>query len=324
MTVLHLSEADVERLLDMPTTIDVVEEAFRQLAAGNAHNVPRQRAHAKGIVLHSMSAAADYLGLVGWKQYPTTSSGAKFHVGLYEQATGSLVALIEADRLGQMRTGAVTGIAAKALATSDASQVGVFGSGWQAESQLQAIVATCPITRALVYSRDPGRRQAFAEKMTRVLGIEVIAVEEPRRAVQSVPIVITATTSRVPVFDGNWLNPGTLVCAIGSNWKQKAEVDVTTVRRAAAIVCDSVECCQHEAGDFNDAIEAGEFSWVTAHNLYDILADNTSVRKSPDEVFLFKSVGMAIEDVAVGGQLVQAGTARECWLVAFNVTRSER
>ncbi len=240
MPVLHLTEADVEQLLDMRTTIEVVEEAFRQLAAGQAHNVPRQRARGKGIVLHSMSAAADYLGLVGWKQYTTTSSGAKFHVGLYEQSSGSLVALIEADRLGQMRTGAVTGVAARLLANADADAVGLFGSGWQAESQLAAVAATCPIKRAYVYSRDADHRSAFAEKMTTRLEIEVIAVDEPRRAVESLPIVITATTSRAPVFDGEWLSVGTLVCTVGSNWKQKAEIDATTVRRSALVVCDSV------------------------------------------------------------------------------------
>ncbi|MBC8354051.1 MAG: ornithine cyclodeaminase family protein [Planctomycetes bacterium] len=305
MSVLHLCEADVERLLDMPTTIGVVEESFRQLAAGKAHNVPRHRAHAKGIVLHSMNAAADYLGLVGWKQYTTTSSCAKFHVGLYEQSTGSLVALLEADRLGQMRTGAVTGIAAKVLANPDAEQVGVFGSGWQAESQLEAVATTCPVKRAIVFSRNADRRREFAEKMSERLSLEIEAVDEPRRAVETLPIVITATTSRVPVFRGEWLSSGTLVCAIGSNWKQKAEIDLTSVRRAGLVVCDSVESCEHEAGDFNDAIEAGVFSWESARNLSDVLVGNAPGRKSPDDIILFKSVGMAIEDVALGARLVE-------------------
>jgi len=310
MPVLHLCEADVEQLLDMPTTIDVVEQAFRQLAAGHAHNVPRHRARGKGVVLHSMSAAADYLSLVGWKQYTTTSSGAKFHVGLYEQSTGNLVALIEADRMGQMRTGAVTGIAARLLANPDASEIGLFGSGWQAESQLAAVATTCPIRRAFVHSRNANRCSSFAAKMAEQLGIEVISVADPRRAVESLPIVITATTSRVPVFDGQWLSDGALVCAVGSNWKQKAEIDATTVRRAANVVCDSVECCQHEAGDFNDAIGAGDFLWESACELSEVLVGNTVGRRSPDEIILFKSVGMAIEDVAVGAKLIELARQR--------------
>ncbi|MEO8497339.1 MAG: ornithine cyclodeaminase family protein [Planctomycetota bacterium] len=310
MSVLHLREADVAQLLDMSTTIEVVEEAFRQLAAGHAHNVPRQRARGKGIVLHSMSAAADYLGLVGWKQYTTTSSGAKFLVGLYEQSAGNLVALIEADRLGQMRTGAVTGIAARWLANPDADQVGLFGSGWQAESQLEAVATTCPIKRAFVYSRDADRRSSFAARMTERLGFEVITAAEPRRAVESLPIVITATTSRTPVFDGEWLSAGTLVCAVGSNWQNKTEIDATTVRRSSIVVCDSVECCQHEAGDFNEAIAAGQFSWDSARELSEVLLGTSAGRGGPDDIILFKSVGMAIEDVAVGARLVELARTR--------------
>lgn len=305
MSVLLLREAEVEQLLDMPSTIDVVEEAFRQLAAGQAHNVPRQRTRGQGIVLHSMSATADYLGLAGWKQYTTTSSGAKFHVGLYDQRSGSLIALIEADRLGQMRTGAVTGIAARTLANPASERVGVFGSGWQAESQLEAVAETCPIKQAFVFSRDAARREAFATKMSERLSVEVVAVSEPREAVESLPIVITATTSRTPVFDGNWLSAGTLVCAIGSNWRQKAEIDVTTLRRASRVVCDSVECCEHEAGDFNEAIEAGYFSWNSAIDLSSVLIAPSAGRHDAEEIMVFKSVGMAIEDVAVGGKLIE-------------------
>lgn len=304
MSVLYLREAEVEELLDMPTTIKVVEEALRQLAAGRAHNVPRQRARGNGIVLHSMSAAADYLGLVGWKEYTTTSSGARFLVGLYEQKTGSLVALIEADRLGQMRTGAVSGIAARLLANPGIDEVGLLGSGWQAESQLAAVVTACPIKRAFVYSRDEERRRSFAAKMAGQLGINVVAVAEPRRAVESLPLVITATTSRVPVFDGTWLGAGCLVCAVGSNWLQKAEIDATTVRRSAAVVCDSVECCQHEAGDFRAALESGDFAWSSARDLCHVVAGNAVGRRAPDDIILFKSVGMAIEDVAVGATLI--------------------
>ena len=126
MAALYLTEAEVEGLLDMPSAVAAVEEAFGQLAAGQAANVPRQRAMGRGIVLHSMSAAADYLGLVGWKCYATTKAGAKFLVGLYESQTGSLVALLEADRLGQMRTGATTGVAVRHLSAPSADQLGLL------------------------------------------------------------------------------------------------------------------------------------------------------------------------------------------------------
>ena len=120
MSILHVSEDQVRELIDMPASINVVDEVFRQLATGNAHNVPRARAAAPGIVLHTMSASAEYLGLVGWKAYTTTEQSARFHVAAYDIATGAMVALIEADYLGQLRTGAASGVATKYMARADA------------------------------------------------------------------------------------------------------------------------------------------------------------------------------------------------------------
>ncbi|MBI2478658.1 MAG: ornithine cyclodeaminase family protein, partial [Planctomycetia bacterium] len=151
---------------------------------------------------------------------------------------------------------------------------------------------------------------SFAARMTERLGLEVVAVAQPRAAIESLPIIITATTSRVPVFDGHWLSAGALVCAIGSNWKQKAEIDVTTVRRSSLIVCDSIECCQHEAGDFNAAIESGDFTWESARELSKVLTDETQGRNDRDDIIVFKSVGMAIEDVAVAGKLLELAKQR--------------
>jgi ornithine cyclodeaminase/alanine dehydrogenase len=259
-----------------------------------------------------MSAAADYLGVVGWKQYTTTSSGAKFLVGLYDAQRGDLIALIGADRLGQMRTGAVTGVAARWLARTDADALGLIGCGWQAESQLLAIAAVRTLRQVMVYSRDPDRRRAFAARMTSAVGIEVVPAESAEAAVANLPIVVTATTSRDPVLHGDWLAPGTLVCAVGSNWLNKAEVDVSTIERAHCVVCDSVECCRHEAGDFVPALEAGKFSWDRALNLSAILAGETPGRESRNDVILFKSVGMAIEDVAVANKLVELARAEGC------------
>jgi ornithine cyclodeaminase/alanine dehydrogenase-like protein (mu-crystallin family) len=255
-----------------------------------------------------MCAAADYLGLVGWKEYTTTRHGARFHVGLYDQESGRMAALLEADRLGQMRTGAVTGLAAKFLAPPDAKRVGLIGSGWQAESQLAAVHAACSLEQALVYSRDAEKRKAFAERMAKQLQLEVIAVEDPRQAVEGLPIVVTATSSREPVFDGAWLTPAALVCAMGSNQWRKAEIDRETVRRAAA-VCDSIDACRGEAGDFAASLESGEFTWDAAVELRDVVAGKRNPRVT-DNIVLFKSVGLALEDVALGGKLLQLARER--------------
>lgn len=304
MPVLYLTESDVEDLLTMPVAVEAMQQGFAQLAQQRAENVPRQRASAKGFVLHSMSATAEYLGLGGWKQYTTTSHGAKFLVGLYALATGELLALIEANRLGQMRTGAVTGLAIQQLAITDARTAGILGSGWQAESQLEAACVARPIERAVVFSPNPQHRQDFAAKMSRRLAIEVIAVDTPGQAIDAMPIVITATTSNVPVFEGSWLAPGALICAVGSNWLRKTEIDTTTLSRAALVVCDDVACCQHEAGDFREALDQGLFQWSQARALAEVVAEPTPARQDDSDVIVFKSVGMALEDVALGGRLL--------------------
>ncbi len=308
MAALYLTEADVDKLVDMPLAIDVCEEAFRHLAAREADNVPRTRAIAPGIVLHSMSAAAAYLGLVGVKTYTTTRDGARFRLDLYD-ASGALVAMIEADRLGQLRTGATTGVAVQAMADPQATEVGLFGSGWQAQSQLAAVASARPIKVAYVYSRNEQRRHDFAELMSGRLQIDVRPVDRPQDAAEELPIVVTATHSREPVFDGNWLAEGSLVCAIGSNWLNRAEIDSTVVRRADNIVCDSVAACRNEAGDFVEALEKGIFDWSRAVDLADVVTGRATGRNTRDSMALFKSVGLALEDVALGGKVLELARA---------------
>jgi len=310
MPALYLTESDVQQLLDMPLAIEVVEEAFRQLADRKAMNVPRMRAKGNGIVLHSMSAAADYLNLVGWKCYATTRSGAQFHLGLYDSRTGLLVALIEAHRLGQLRTAATTAVAVEWMADASAGEMGLFGTGHQARTQLEAVVLTRPIKQAFVYSRNETSRRTFAAEMSRQLQIDVVPVDRPQDAAEELPIVVTATTSAVPLFDGNGLAEGAMVAAVGSNWLTKAEIDANVVRRADNIVCDSVAACRHEAGDFVAALEKGVFDWSRAVELADVVAGNAVGRSTRESVSLFKSVGLAIEDVALGGKLLDLARAR--------------
>ncbi len=304
VTAILLTESDVESLVGIGDAIDVVEEAFREWAAGRADNVPRRRARAPGIVLHSMCASAEYLGRSAWKQYTTTRSGARFLVGVYQNETGQLEALIEADRLGQLRTGAASGVAVKYLADADTASVGILGSGWQAQSQLAAVAGVRPIKSAKVYSRSAEKREQFAQHMSDELAIEVTAADTPRDAVANMPVVITATSSRAPVFDGNDIAIGAVVCAMGSNAMNRSEIDTTAVRRAGRVVCDSIEACQIEAGDFADAIASGEFDWRTAEELRDTVSGDQTGRSTDDEIVIFKSVGLALEDLALASLVV--------------------
>lgn len=304
-------EEEVAQLLDMATAIDVVDQAYLQLAIGGAENAPRRRTRAPGFVLHGMHATADYLKMAGWKHYSTTREGARFHVGLYDCETGEMRALLEADALGQLRTAAATGVAARYLANKPIHQIGLFGTGWQAEGQLEALASELPLKTAIVYSRNEGKRQDFATKMQDQLGIDVLPVHDPREAVEDLPLVVTATTSRDPVFDGNLLAEGALICGVGSNWLHKAELDVVTIRRADNLVCDSIEACQLEAGDFAFAQEQGYFDWQRVVSLGSVIAGECVGRNNPDSVVVFKTVGLAILDVALGAKFLERASGRD-------------
>jgi ornithine cyclodeaminase/alanine dehydrogenase-like protein (mu-crystallin family) len=305
--LLLLSENDVRSALNMPTAIAVMEEAFREFDEGRIDNVPRQRAQADGIVLHQMSAACEYLNVVGWKTYTTTRHGAQFHVAIYEQESGSPLALIEADWLGRMRTGAVTGLAVRFLTDRDADRVGLLGCGRQAATQLAAIAAVRAIDTAYVYSRDPERRQAFADAMTTELQTNVIAVDSAEAAVENLPIVVSATSSRHPVLEDAWVADGALLCAVGSNWPHKQEISEETVLRCELVICDDVDACRNEAGELIAAAEHG-WQWESAQGLAQVVAGKLDVARSSDPPHgprLFKSVGLAMEDVALAVEVVR-------------------
>lgn len=304
MPAIYLTEDDVRELMDMETSINVVESAFRQLAAGNARNVPRARVNAKGIILHSMSASAAYLGLVGWKIYTTTKNNARFHTAAYDVESGEMIALIEADYLGQLRTGAASGVATEFMARPDAKLVGLFGTGKQARTQLKAVCSVRKIERVEVYSRNADRRQEFAEEMTEFCAVPVVPAAVPDDVAAEKDIVICATSSRTPLFDGRVLDEGTHLNVVGSNTLMKAEIDTTTVRRADVIICDQIEACQIEAGDFVAALEEGATDWRLMHDLAEVVAGKETGRATPENITLFKSVGLAIEDLAMAAEIV--------------------
>ena len=295
---LFLRESDVEQLLTMDEALQAVEEVFRLMGQGRADNRPRQRPRIGGSILQVMAAAVDGMGL-GLKAYTVASKGVRFVVLLWYQETGDLAAIIEANKLGQMRTGAASGVATKYLAREDATTVGIFGSGWQARGQLEAVCAVRPIRQAWVYSRTPAHREAFAEEMTDKLGIPVEAVARPGDVVADADIVITITTADQPLFEGAWLRPGTHINAAGSNRAHAREIDLETIRRASLITIDDRVQGQIEAGDLIPAVEAGIISWDDVVELGQVVAGQVPGRQDDDAITLFESLGIAIEDVAV-------------------------
>lgn len=304
MSALYLTEEDVCELVDMKVAIDVAEAAFRHWASGDASNIPRSRVRADGVMLHSMSAAAEYLGVVGWKNYTTTKEGARFQVGLYS-TSGEMLALIDADHLGRLRTGAVSGVATSFMSRPESSVLGLFGAGRQSATQLQAICEVRKIERVYVYSRDADRCRNFAEEMSNLCEVDVAPAHSPVDVTAEKDIICTATTSRTPVFDGRMIDEGTHINAIGSNSLSRAEIDIDTVRRANFVVCDSVEQCKIEAGDFGESIAEGATSWSAIQELSDVVVGRKTGRACAEDVTLFKSVGLALQDVALAAAVYE-------------------
>ncbi|GIW92693.1 MAG: ornithine cyclodeaminase [Pirellulaceae bacterium] len=302
MAVLWINEQQVQERLSMEAVLDAVERAFQHWADGRADNGPRRRVRAPGAVLHSMAATAEYLGLAGWKQYLTTRFGAEFLVGLYRLDTGRLAALIEACRLGQLRTGAATAVALKYLAPAPVEKLAIVGTGYQAQTQLLGAAFVCRPEAIAIYSRDAERREAFARWARQTLNVEVIASNSAAAAVADASVIITATTSRTPVIEERMLPRTTIIVAMGSNWADKSELEIDTVKNSDWIVCDSVEACRLEAGELIQAAEQNAFDWQRAVELRDVVSGRVTI---PHEGrILFKSVGLALEDVAAGALLL--------------------
>lgn len=295
---LLLTEQDVAELLTMSDCVGALEAAFQRQQTGQVMNHPRRRLHVPDGTFHCMEAADLGLGRMAIKAYASFRPRTRFLVLLHDTTNGDLLAIIEADRLGQMRTGAATGVATKYLAREDARTLGLFGAGWQAETQALAVAAVRPLDRIQVYSRTSDKRTAFAERMAVQLGIEVVPVESSEAALEDADIVVTATTTRTPLFDGKLLAEGTHVNAVGSNSLSKAEVDVTTVARAACVVVDSIEQSKLEAGDLLAPLEARKFRWEQAVELREIVSGVRVGRRDTEAITLFKSNGLALEDVA--------------------------
>jgi ornithine cyclodeaminase/alanine dehydrogenase-like protein (mu-crystallin family) len=293
-----LREEHVTELLDIDTAIAAVEEVLRDQAEGQATNRPRYRVAMPASQLHVMAAGDRRLGVTGLKVYTASRKGARFLVLLYDSESGDMLAMIEADRLGQMRTGAASGVATKYMARADADTVGIYGTGWQAESQLMAVCAVRQIKSIAAYGRNAERREGFARKMTSLLRVEVTAANSPEEAARGQSIVITATSAREPVLKGEWIDPGTHLNVVGSNFLSKAEVDVETIRRASIIAVDSIEQSRIEAGDLKPAIERGVISWESVTELGRIVAGRDRGRTSEDDITLFKSNGIALEDIS--------------------------
>ncbi len=310
MSAIFLREEDVQQLVGMSDAVKVTEQAFQHLAKEEAFNQSRGRLRTNDTMLHVLAGADRTENQLGWKIYTTTRNAAQFLVGIYDGTSGSLEALIEADYLGQLRTGAASGVATKYLARKDSQTLGLVGTGLQARTQAWAIAEVRHLKQIFVYGRNNERREAFAKQLAEDLSIEVISCESVEQVVEVADVLVTATTSQTPVFEGRRLKAGTHINAVGSNFLKKTELDLETIQKSEIITCDSQDQCRLEAGDFVEALSQGILSWENIAELSEVVTGKVS-RKSAEQITLFKSVGLGIQDVALGSLIVERAKDRK-------------
>jgi len=301
---LYLTEEDVAGLLSPEEVLDVIEASFLRMADGAIENRPRYRLRLEGGTLAVMAAADLGLGYAGAKVYAAFREGARFQVLLFRVDAPELVAVLEADRLGQLRTGAASGVAARHLAHAGASSLGVIGCGWQADTQVACVRAALPgLERVVAYCRTEERLRAFCERHDALPG-------ESHRDAAECDVVVTVTTSPDPVLRGEWLRDGALVCAVGANDGRRRELDNVVLERATFVCCDSLEDARLESADLVEPVDKGVLDWLEVHELQEVVAGETSGRQAVDDIVVFKSNGLAAWDVAAAAAAVERARER--------------
>lgn len=309
---LHINESEVKSIFTMPLAIEAVESISKRQATGEVLVHPRRRFELPGgSFFHHMAAADVPGGFVATKQYTYVGGKLKFLVSLFSSETGDLLALIEADNLGQMRTGAASGVATKYLARKDAKTAAIIGTGGQAKSQLEAMAAVRKLDAVKVYSRDANRRETFAREMSERIGVGVNAVASSAEATADSAIICTATNSGQPVVNGDAISPGAHLNAIGANHMRKRELDAETVAKCSRIFVDSIEQSRQEAGDLVLGFAGHEQRWDTVRELSSLVAGICPGRTEESEITLFKSNGIAAWDLAAAVSLHRLAQERK-------------
>jgi ornithine cyclodeaminase/alanine dehydrogenase-like protein (mu-crystallin family) len=307
----YLNEKDVESLLTMPLALQAVEQAFQDRASGRAVDVPRVRAHIPAGTLHVLEAAAPELGFIGYKAYYALhGKGTRYYVNLFNSNSGALEAIIEASYVGMVRTGAASGVATRYMAREDSRVVGMIGAGKQAVGQLEAVCQVRDIREARVYSRTHERARQFCESMTSRLGLEVKAVLDVADAIRGADIINVITKAAGPVLSGALLTEGQHINAAGSNALSRRELDEAAVRRANRVVVDARGTARKECGDLLPLVEKGLLHWDSLLELGEVVAGRVPGRMRKEEITLFESQGMGIQDIYVGARLLAIARER--------------
>ena len=310
MTI-YLDDEAVAARLGTQDAFECVEKAFRLLADGQAVNAVRRRSQAGAAVLNVMWALAPTEGVMGVKSYPIVKTGgtqgAVLTLLVYSIETGELLSVMKADRLGQIRTGAASAVATSAMARADAEVLAVYGTGYQAETQVRALVDVLPrLSSIRIVGRNAEHRDAFIARMRSEFDLELRA-SDPEEAARAADVIVTATGSADPVVQGSWIRPGTHVNAVGSNAPAKREVDRELLDRAALIVVDDRDAAEMECGD----LIVNGWDMTAVDTIGDLLTGRVGGRRSADDITLFESQGIALQDVVCAGLVISRSRGHE-------------
>jgi alanine dehydrogenase len=300
---IYLNEQHAAEFVDMPSAVAAVRAAFEAQARGEAVNIPRTRLEFGARRLNLMAGGGRAPDRYAVKSYGSSS----YHILLYSAEHG-LLAIMEANVLGQVRTGAASAIATQAMARPNAGKVAIIGAGRQARTQIQALHCVGCAAEVAVFARDRAKQIAFCERLASELALPVRAAASAEEAVAGADIVVTATNSSTPVVMNDWLVPGTHVNAMGANAPTRRELDPQIVLRAALRVTDDVEQAKTEAAEFIDLARAGALDWNDVIPLHRVIGARPTHRDH-DAVTLFKSLGVGLEDLAIGSLLYDRAAA---------------
>ena len=295
---LFLRDEDVRRCVTMEGMLEAIESMQRHYGQGEAFNPTRRKIVADTGLLAVMGGGLFHEGLLGVKTYTVVKGQYSFQVSLYDAETGQLLLYTQANRLGQLRTGATTGVAVKHMANPGAATVGIVGTGGQAPTQLEAVSKMRNVAKVKAYSRTPERRAAFAKTMTDSLGIEVTASDTNEGAVRDCDIVICIAATMEPVVQGEWLKPGATVIGAGPTTWRAREVDDATLTKADKIFVDSTEHAAIEAGDLAGAVDRGIVQWSQLHELRHVVSGTVKGRDNEGQIVYAKLMGTGVADIA--------------------------
>jgi alanine dehydrogenase len=308
MSAIYITEAEVARLVTVKDALGTLDELFATWGQPLTDNIPRRRAKLPGGSLNLMGASYGAKSVYGLKAY-AGMKGGQFHTLLYSSIDGKLKAMIEADLFGQLRTGAASGLATRLMANPDVHTLGMIGTGRQSRAQAIAVCLVRPIKRVNVFARTAESREAYARSLEKELGIEVRPAPSAEACVADAGVVVTITKSAEPVLRADWLAKGAHVNAAGANSGDRREVDAETVLRAAVKVTDHIEQAKIEAGEFRELTAAGKLQWSDIRELGELVTGKAKGRTSPSDLTLFKSLGIALEDMAFGELVYQRALA---------------